>query len=167
MIKGMRVVLLAVAFLVGISATGSSDVYRHITLRGVSAFSVVVEGLEPDLERAGVTQKRLQTAVEWRLLKAGLPVRDGRIFPYLYVNITALLHEDRTASASIRVEFKQEVHVLEGPYKDNPMVNIMATTWDSGGIVRYNLQQPEVLVDHIGAFVDKFVRDFLAENPRR
>jgi hypothetical protein len=128
----------------------------------VSAFSVVVEDLDPNLKRYGVTKKRLQTAVELRLRKAGLPVRDGIISPYLYINVTSLMHDDRTASISIRVEFNQLVY-----FERNPMLKIPAITWSTGSIAWYGVQRLGELVDDIGRDVDEFANAFLAVNPKR
>jgi len=136
--------------------------YERATLKGVSAFSVVVEGLDPDLERYGVTKKQLQTAVELRLRKAGLPVRDGVTLPYLYINVNSLIHDDGTASISIRVEFKQAVRL-----ERDPTLSTMATTWDAGGVASYGVRRLREIVNYIGDFVDQFVNDFLAMNPKR
>jgi hypothetical protein len=83
----------------------------------------MVQDLEPSLKRYGLTKKRLQTAIELRLRTAGLPVRDGVTFPYLYVRVNSLMHDDGTASISIDVEFKQLMY-----FERNPMLQIPVTT---------------------------------------
>src|SRR5213595_3453452 len=44
------------------------------TLRGLRGVGVLVEPLDPDVERAGLTTLQLQTAVEGQLRKAGIPL---------------------------------------------------------------------------------------------
>src|SRR2546425_3316356 len=68
------------------------------TLRGLKGVGVVVERVSPDAERDGLTQSQLQTDVELRLRKAGIPAltqeecRATPGHPFLYVNVNT--HRD-------------------------------------------------------------------------
>jgi len=60
------------------------------TLRGVKAMSVVIEDLQPAVERDGLTVVQLQTDVELRLRQSGILVENGARSVYLYVVVNAL-----------------------------------------------------------------------------
>lgn len=162
MVKVTRAALLAVSFLVVVTATGSGDKSDRATLKGVSAFSVLVEGLNLDLERYGVTKKQLQTTVELRLRKAGLPVSDGVTSPYLYIKVNSMIHGGGTASISINVSFVQAVRLDR-----DPTLSTLATTWDAGGMASSGVRRLSEVMDHVGDLVDQFANDFLAVNPKR
>jgi len=63
--------------IIGLSGAGSwagdSELDRA-TLRGLQGVDVIVENLTPEVERAGLTRQQLQTDVELRLRKAGIPL---------------------------------------------------------------------------------------------
>ena len=89
------------------------------TLRGLKGVQVVVEDMDPDVERDGLTKSQLQTDVELRLRKAGIQVlkeeerraTPGR--PYLYVAVTTLKDRDGLSYAfAINVDLEQKVALL-------------------------------------------------------
>jgi hypothetical protein len=45
------------------------------TLRGFNTLKVVVESLDPEMERSGLTKEQIQTDVEIKLRKAGFNVK--------------------------------------------------------------------------------------------
>src|SRR5437879_13447851 len=68
--------------LIGLSGAGGwarDTEYTRATLRGLEGVWVVVEGLGPDVEQAGLTKQQLQTDVELWLRKAGIPVLTEKV----------------------------------------------------------------------------------------
>jgi hypothetical protein len=63
--------------IVGLAAfegDAADDEDTRTTLRRLSGIRVLIESLEPDMERAGLSQQQLQTDVELQLRHAGLRV---------------------------------------------------------------------------------------------
>jgi len=71
---------------------------------------VLVEPLDPDVERAGLTTLQLQTAVEGQLQKAGIPVftTEERLRvpgkPFVYVHVQVVLRSYALVTYFIQVE---------------------------------------------------------------
>ncbi len=59
------------------------------TLKGLKKLQVVIESLDPEAQRAGLSQDQLKTDVELRLRRAHLPVVDSLLDASLYVNLSA------------------------------------------------------------------------------
>ena len=97
-------VLLGLAVLwgiIGLSGAGSwADDVKHTraTLRGIEGVNVLLEDLEPEVERAGLTTQQLHTDVEGQLRHAGIPVlTKDQAFrlqgaPYVYVYVHLVPH---------------------------------------------------------------------------
>ena len=87
------------------------------TLRGIPAIFVVIEGLDPDLEKDGLSKSQLQTDVELKLRLAGIKVltwEQGRFqpgAPFLYLNI-ATSKKIGLYAFTIRLAFHQDAQLL-------------------------------------------------------
>jgi hypothetical protein len=57
------------------------------SLRGVGPFKIIVEQLDKDARRAGLTEQALLDEVEYELRGKGLPVDNNRGSPFLYVRV--------------------------------------------------------------------------------
>jgi hypothetical protein len=85
------VLLLGIVPVVCAGAFGPDDPFSRETLRGLGAVHVVIEHLQPNAERAGLTRSQVQTDVELRLRKAGIRVLKEQEklaspgMPYLYI----------------------------------------------------------------------------------
>jgi hypothetical protein len=66
--------ILVLLLLASTGAQGGDTEGERATLRGLDGVQVVVEDLQPDVERNGLTRQQLQTDVELRLRKAGIRV---------------------------------------------------------------------------------------------
>jgi len=82
--------------LVCLVLTGSSAIAQNFgekdSLTGIKAISVVIEKLDSDAEAAGLSGEQLQTDVELRLRKAGIPILIPKranevMIPELYVRV--------------------------------------------------------------------------------
>jgi hypothetical protein len=137
---------------------------RRATLRGWQAIRVVVEDLEPEVERTGLLQKALQTDVELRLRQSGVLVR-ADASPYLYVRVTALSLSPGDWVFHAHVEFRQEVRPTGGQRR----VSSYATTWHTPGVLGYvpsDRNMPERVRQEVRDQVDAFLNAWLSVNPR-
>src|SRR5438445_108872 len=99
--------------LAGVESWAADTEATRATLRGLRGVGVLVEPLDPDVERAGLTTLQLQTAVEGQLQKAGIPVftTEERLRvpgkPFLYVHVNIVLRSYALATYFIHVEVNQ------------------------------------------------------------
>lgn len=174
----MRVSPLAIVLLalwggaVGDSAVSAATPWQKESLRGVAGVQVVIGTMEPNMERIGLTEQLLQTDVELRLRKAGVPVlsQAERLqlpdVTWLHVQVTGM--EVRTDPSEppvgymfgIEVSFRQSVFLARD---FSPFTG--AATWESGAIGKFPDANPRFIRDAVGDYVDKFINDYLAVNP--
>ncbi|MBZ5727440.1 MAG: hypothetical protein LAP87_20885 [Acidobacteriia bacterium] len=155
------------AVLLGIVSVASpalmaSDDNGTPTLRGIKAMSVVVENINPDAVRDGLTADQLKTDVELRLRRVGIKVSESAV-PYLYVRVTVVrgaVNQSQYAY-SCRVVFEQPVTV-----KANGVLTLVPT-WSTGNIALVGSQRMSREVrDDVGDQVDEFSNAFLSVNPK-
>lgn len=130
---------------------------------------MVVEGMNADAERDGLTTAQIRTDVELRLRKAGIPLRSvgeekrQRGEPYLYVNIATLRSSNAPVYAvNVSVELKQDVRLERNPSISCPG----AATWQTTGTV--GVFHPSRLADSrkiVQDMTDEFANAYLSENP--
>ena len=94
------------------SCADDGDLAR-VTLRGLQGVYVLLEDVQPEMARAGLTTQQLQIDVEWQLRQAGIPVlTKDQAFrvqgaPYLYVYVHLLPHPIGLTAYSSLVEVNQ------------------------------------------------------------
>jgi hypothetical protein len=137
------------------------------TLRGFPGVYVVVEPLNPQIERDGLTTDQVQRDMELKLRTAGIKVLSKEEFqktlgkPYLYVNvnISPLRTQITRYIFYIRLEFNQEVSLV-----NSPMTVVPAGTWSAGGWgIDFSLEN---IRDILKNQVEKFANAYLAVNPK-
>ncbi len=134
------------------------------TLRGLPGVEVVVEPLDTEVERAGLTRAAIQSDVERKLRERGVRVYSTQTEnpspakPYLYVHVNALKLADTGGFAiAIQVHLRQTVRSVVTP---SSVVNAM--TWDTHNVVFVTASQLRHVRDEIASYVDMFARDWLA-----
>jgi hypothetical protein len=142
------------------------------SLGGLQGIGVVVEDLQPDAERDGLTKSQIKTDVELKLRQAGIRVltieESFKVpgSPYLYVNVNTskndvLYGAFSTYAFSLQVVLKQDVTLA----RDSDL-KVSATTWEThtlGTVAANNLQDTRRV---LGDVIDRFINDYLAENPK-
>ena len=142
--------------------------FKQKALVGLKGVEVLVEGMQPEAERLGLTRAQIQTDVELRLRKAGIRVltekeRDetpGR--PYLYVNVnTIFLQKTPAVVYGILVKLREWVTVDRG-------LRTLGAIWETAGCIGTVGTQKiiKVIRDDVGDQVDEFINDYLAANPK-
>ena len=109
---GLVVLFGLIGFPASESRTQDVEITRA-TLRGLRGMGVLVEPLDPDVERAGLTTLQLHTAVEGQLRKAGMPVftTEERLSvpgkPFVSVHVHVVLRSYALVTYFIQVELNQ------------------------------------------------------------
>jgi len=134
-------------------------------LRGLPGVFVIVEELEPDIQRDGLTDTQLQTDVELRLRKAGIRVlTEKESFnvpgkPYLYVQISSLITKGGYAF-HILIGLNEQAYFT----RNNSLVHAYA--WDQAGMGSTSTHDMIYIRQKVGDLVDRFINDYLAVNPK-
>ncbi len=161
-----RVMALVVALLLlpGVSHALTDKQKPLVGLKGVE---VVVEGMDPEAERLGLTRDQLKTDVELRLRKAEVRVltmeevvkAPGK--PLLYVNVnTATKPGSPLCTYSIKVQLKTNAAVASG----SKIPGVVWHTTGYGGTCKItNITR---IRNVVGDQVDLFINDYLAANPK-
>ena len=143
---------------------------KSAPLAGVIKMSVLVEGLDSEGRKSGLTEDRLRTIAELKLRLGGVRVltteetlADSDINPYLYVNVNAM-----SISDGARYIFSVDVslrRVVRSPINGEPVVALL---WNSGGIASAGrASMPKYAEDYVSEHVESFLNDFLKANPKR
>jgi hypothetical protein len=139
------------------------------SLKGLKGIGIFIEPLNPEMEKSGVSKNQIREQVELKISQAGIRVinnaerlnEPGK--PYLYVNLNAYSwREEVIYGYSLKVELNQLV-LLD---RDR-MRGCFGPTWTTGsaGILGAN-KFIGFLREELAESLDKFVRDYLAVNPR-
>ena len=112
---------------------------------------LIVEGLRGGELEIGLTEQRLQAAVESRLRGARLYSSTART-PYLYVNVNLF-----SVAFSLRVEYKKLL--LDGASG----TSYVATTWEAAGTGTHG-RNPEFIVSTLSGYMDEFLTEYLRVN---
>ena len=140
------------------------------TLRGLQGVWVLIEDLEPEIERSGLTKNQIQKDVEGRLREAGIKTLTQEEAsktpgePYLYVNINLNAGKpgDETYSYSVDIGVIQGVRLQRDPRQ-----KIHAVTWSTGGVGSIKKEFVNRLSDSVEDLVNVFVKAYLSMNPRK
>ena len=156
--KTLLGILMALTLLSGRVAASDAQ-----TLKGVTAFQVVIEDLKPEAAKYGLPESLLKTDVELKLRLAGLKI-DPSSVDYLYVRVNILDPNDSSLWVfNIDVQFVQPVYLSR-----DLSIQPLATTWNSeavGSVGRELAAQRirQAVKDHI----DEFINAYLSVNPKQ
>ena len=166
--------LLSIIILLGVSGSGfaiDSDLTRR-TLSGVEGVNVVVEELQPNIQRfaekVGLQKEQIRTDVETLLRRAGIVVLNydqwlvtpGR--PFLYIAINTHEHEKYWYAYDIKVELRQNI-VLEA----NTQMRTMAPTWSINMTGITNVGKLDMIKNGLTILLGRFVDAWHVGNPKR
>jgi hypothetical protein len=138
------------------------------SLKGLQGLGILVEPLDPEIEKAGVSREHLKQEVELKLRQAGIRVltekerveAPGK--PYLYINLNAYSwREEVIYGYSLKIDFNQLI-LLDRDKK----IGSFGTTWYSGsaGMIGANKLKTFIKTELVDT-LDKFITDYLAVNP--
>jgi hypothetical protein len=132
------------------------------TLRGLPGVEVIVENLEPELERHGLTTVGLRTDIEAQLRKGGVTIYPSQTAnpsaakAYLYVEINALaLPDDAGYALGLQVHLRQTLRSL---VSESNIVNAM--TWDAHNVLAAPTSELHAVRGELATLVDEFIADW-------
>ncbi len=149
------------------------------TLKGVDKVHIIINRLNEDANKIGLTEDRLKTVVELKLRRERIEIIDQYsdlpqtedvvgIKKYLeesdkWINIPGIsICITVVASAfNVDLEFLQMVKLRRAPH-----ISCTATTWDAN-ITGTHTNDPEFIVSALSQLVDKFLNDFYKANPKK
>jgi len=162
-----------VILVIGLAIFGYTEVWgksklQRTTLRGLKGVYVLIEELNPDLEKDGLTGEQLLTDAELKLRKVGIEVLTEEEWlktpdlPYLYVNINGDKVKNTFYCISIHVSLIQEIRL-----ERNSFIKASGSTWQTSSVGGCNESVVISTVrDGLGDIIDNFINDYLAENPK-
>lgn len=138
-------------------------------LQGLEGVRVLVELIEPEVEKYGLTEKALQTDTELQLRQYGIKVLTFEewlstpVVPLLYVNVSVHIREaPPVAAAAISVELLEAVLLLREPKR----ICGDASIWHTGSVVLVGLRGIKDIREVVKDRVNEFINDYLAANPK-
>jgi hypothetical protein len=145
------------------SARASDTQAERQSLKGLESISVLIESVEPELERDGIVASQLKTDVESRLRESGIRVSNLPEAVFVYVAVKALKRSAGSGYVyTVTLEVEQPVTV------DRTGQSLRGSTWSAPstvGIVPLDRASP-VVREVVRDQVDKFINAFLAVNPK-
>ena len=134
------------------------------TLRGLTGVEVLVEPIQPELERAGLSGASVRADVERQLRAGGVTVfasqgaNTSLAKPYLYVHINALsLHRGTDYAVAVQLQLRQP---LRSTVTGSNVVNAM--TWDQENVIGVGAADLRGVRAEVKDYVDQFIRDWRA-----
>lgn len=156
--------LLCVAGLEAQANGQTSITTGHDTLRGLPGVEVLVEQLQPEVERAGLSGAAIRADVEQRLRGRGITVYTSQsenpspAKPYLYVHINALtLPRAQGYAVAIQLQLRQ---ILRSLVTESIVVNAM--TWDTHNVVSVPTADLQKVRGEVQEYVDEFIQDWMS-----
>ena len=137
------------------------------SLRGLQGVEVMVEDVDPEAERDGLTRNQLQVIVESELRKAGIKLltREERFSapgdPFLYIRVATHKAPTEMYGFSISVQLRQGVALLR-----NPSFKTRAVTWHYSTVGIVGASNLQDIFDHLKDTLDIFINDYLSVNPK-
>jgi ferredoxin-fold anticodon binding domain-containing protein len=139
------------------------------TLKGLQGVYVIIEDLEPEVEKLGLTRQQLQTDVELKLRQNSIKVLSEeewfktREKPHLHINVSVVTREEsRSAVYVISVNLYQYVFLARDITKVCD-----ASTWKKETFGSVGLSRIETIRESVKDDIDKFINDYLAVNPKK
>jgi len=161
--------MMMVAVLLFWIGAGRADEYARESLEGMEGVRVLIEGIDSDVEKAGLKEAQLQADVEEQLRQAGIRVlAHGEWMQtpggqYLYVSVNAVPEPRIDAHAYfLRVELRQDVFLARA----TSIKAIGAATWRESKVgIAPSDTMPRSIRASVDGLVGEFIADYRAANP--
>jgi hypothetical protein len=165
-----RTLLILISLSISVSAAAQGSRGKE-TLKGLHGLHVVVEKLNPELERDGLATRQIQVDIELRLRKAGITVfspgeankADGPTV--LHVTVDAVRGDDvleNLYAVHMGVELWQTVYL----YRLEKSPAFAAATWTIRGTAFVGREKLDGVRSYLADQVDEFINDYLTANSK-
>ena len=151
-----------VFLLLSLGMLGAGDgALDRATLRGVKSLNVVIDRLDPELEKAGITQDALRARITDRLSMAGIAI-DPAALEFVGLRIDSFLARKGPDSLCFSLAFYQPVLLVR-----DQKVRTASPTWEVSTIL---MVAPKPLaqsaISAADQLADQFVSAFRSVNPK-
>ena len=154
-----RKLIVMLGLAAGLRAAGDTAIDRA-TLRGIAAVNVVVDPIDPDVEKAGVTRDDLRARLEDRLRAADVVVDKSRQ-EFVAIRLTPVRATRGPFAVAVSIAVYQPVVLAR-----DPKMRTATDTWEVETVL---LADPKVLYracqDSIDDLAARFVAAYRAVNP--
>jgi hypothetical protein len=138
-------------------------------LRGLKGVKVVVERINPEVERLGLTANQLQSNVEAQVRKVGIKVLKAHKPPAmtaLYVNVYTLIPSQAKTIVvyAINIMVYENVYLKRDIGSVGDLKEVRAADWVDASVGLLGVNRVRDLYKKVELQVDKFISDYLAVN---
>jgi hypothetical protein len=136
------------------------------SLAGLNGVGIVIEDIDPAIEREGLTSTQIQKDVEEKLRTAGIKILSEAELtkspgmPYIYVNIFTFKDEDIYAY-HITLELKQMVSLVR-----KPSVKQSVATWKISGGGTVGALKLASIRTAVGEYIHAFIKTYRIANSK-
>ena len=133
------------------------------TLKQLPGLELLIEPLDPEFERAGLTANAIGRRVDAQLRAANIAIYSSQsenpsvAKPYLYVQVSGLPIAQEGFALALQVQLRQTVR---SPVTNSSIVNAM--TWDRQTVVFVPPNEVAAVVPEIESLVAAFIKDWRA-----
>jgi hypothetical protein len=155
-----RLILLLLLFAPALKITASNDApLERATLRGLQAINVVIDTLDPELIRDGLTQDALESRVVERLMQSGIKRdKDAREF----LGIRASQVRDRRGPVALCLSAGLYQPVVLTRNKD---IHTVTQTWEVVTVLMVDSKHlNEVSLENVEDLTGRFVKAYQGVN---
>lgn len=138
-------------------------------LKELEGVLVLVEYIQPELEKYGLTRRVLHIDTELLLRQYGINVLNHEEtlpkagYPYLYIDVSVVMEEEfPMAAVAITVELHEKVLLLREPKR----ICLGACTWQREKMVLCGFLRIKDIREVVKEYVNEFIYDYLAANPK-
>ena len=154
----LLITLTTIVILVAANPTTTAQNSERDNLKGIGPLDLIIEDLQPELERGQLTRAMLQTVVEDRLDKHGISL-SKTADPYIYLNVTSFTINEELYAYSIDLQVNTSVTIAE----TNQVA--IATIWSIAALGRVSTARLPTILNDVLNQVDKLANDYVAVNP--
>jgi hypothetical protein len=164
--QGARIIVVGLVVVLMLPGIAQALTGQQKALVGLKGVQVVVKQMQPGAELLGLSREQLKTDVEMRLWKAGVRVltskeaheTPGR--PCLYVNVNTQVRRNLPlCTYLVSVTLNEIVKLASG-------FQTAAGIWNTETIGSVGAQRMGQIQNVVSEAVDRFIKDYLAANPK-
>jgi len=149
-----RTILLVASLTILATGLGAGDAtLDRATLRGLKAFNIVIDPLDPQLEHAGLSADALRSRIDTRLRHAGIAL-DNNAIEFVGLRVDSMFTKKGPNALCFSLAFYQPVALAR-----DAKIRTATETWDIHTML---LVPPKSMVDAAQDAIDQLADKFIA-----